>query len=129
MTTRPKRMLVHTYNNGEWSSREYPSVRQMHRSLRQEGISFGQDSAAGLGSNSVILIKGDVTIEIEEAVEDEGKLQFRGRVYTPVKGWAEKNGTTVRKARYAYQKGRLEGMVVGNRNYLYIRDDACTGKT
>lgn len=124
MTTKPKRMLVHTFANGVWVSHEYPSVRQMHRSLRKEGISFGQDYLAGLGSNSVVIIKDGMTIEVEEALDDSGEIQFQEKLYLPVKGWAQKNGTTVRKARYAYQHGRLEGMTVGNRNYLYIRSDA-----
>lgn len=123
MTTKPKRMLVHTFSNGAWVSHEYPSVRQMQRSLREMGVSFGQDSLASLGSSSVVLIRGDTTFEIEEAVDDDGKLLFKEKVYTPVKGWAEKHGTTVRKARYAYVRGKLEGMTVGNRNYLYIKDD------
>lgn len=124
MTTKPKRMLVHTFSNGTWVSHEYPSVRQMHRSLRKMGVSFGQDMLASIGSSSVILLKEGMTLEIEEAVEDGGELQFNGRVYIPVKRWAEMHGSTVRKARYAYTNGRLEGMTVGNRNYLYIREDA-----
>lgn len=124
MTTKPKRMLVHTFSKGVWVSHEYPSVRQMQRSLREMGVSFGQDLLAHLGSSSVVLMKDDMTLEIEEAVEDDGELLFNGRLYLPVKFWAEKHGSTVRKARYAYVNGRLEGMTVGNRNYLYIRDDA-----
>ena len=124
MTTKPKRMLVHVCSNGQWVSHEYPSTRQMRRTLRGEGVSFGQNSTAGLGSTSVTIRNGSTILEIEEAVEFDGRLSFDGKEFLPVKEWAEKRGSTVRKARYAYLNGRLDGMTVGNRNYLYIRDDA-----
>lgn len=121
MTTQPKRMLVHTYDQGKWSTKEYPSTREMRRSLRKEGIHFTQKITSHLGNTSALLIRDGITIEIEEAVERDSEIWFQDKKYISAKEYMKRTGKTWRQVHYAYDTGKLEGMKIGRRNYLYIR--------
>lgn len=120
MTTQPKRMLVHTYTNDMWSTREYPSIRAMQRDLRSNGIAFTDADCASLGNDSIVITNKDYVIEIEEAVERDGDLWFNGKRYITARQYIKKTGMTWRQVHYAYDTGKLRGMKVGKRGYLYL---------
>ena len=120
--TKPKRILVHTYRDDVWiATEEFPSISEASRILRSRGWAFRNDPLNRLGNKSRTYQNGNLYAEVEEALDESDNLTFEGSTYEPVKEWCETNGLTVRQARYAYKTGRLQGMTVGNRNYLYIR--------
>ena len=122
--TRARRMLVHTYRDDIWiMTEEFASENETMKILRSRGWKFRSKGFSGLGDGSLTFQNGNLYAEIEESIEDDGSVSFQEKDYIPVKEWAEKHGMSVRKARYAYRKGNLKGMTIGNRNYLYIRRD------
>lgn len=126
--TRAKKILVHTYRGEIWiTTEEFPSISEVSRVLRSRGWSFRNAPLNRLGNSSMVYQNGDLYAELEEALDTGDSISFNGIDYIPVKEWAEKNGSTVRKAKYAYDKGKIEGMTIGIRNYLYIRED-CNGE-
>lgn len=120
MTTQPKRMLVHTYTNDMWSTKEYPSIRAMQRDLRKNGITFTDADYFALGNDSVVITGKDSVMEIEEAIERDGDLWFNGKRYITAKNYMDKTGKTWRQVHYAYDSGKIPGMKVGRRGYLYL---------
>lgn len=123
-STKAKRMLVHTYRDDVYiTTEEFPSVIDTVRVLRTRGWSFQNARMNRIGDESITLQNGNLFVEIEEAVDEEDEISLGGVVYIPVKRWASLHGMSVRQAKYAYFHGRIEGVAVGNRNYLYIRKD------
>lgn len=123
--TRPKRMLVHIFKDMEWiRTDEYPSEMEMMRKLREQGFTFTSSLFNRLGDSTVILKYNDIYIEIEEAVDTLQSIEWNGNQYISASEYMRKTGLSWRQVHYAYDKGRLEGVKVGKRNYLYIKENA-----
>lgn len=123
MNTQPKRMLIHSYNGEHWETHEYPTVREMKKKLHEKGVHFDNNNISALGSNSTFMERDGILMEIEEAIEEPIVLLIEGKIYIPVRKWAENHSKTVRQARYAFKKHRVNGMIVGRRNYLFLEDE------
>lgn len=117
-------MMVHTYRGGMYVSTEtYPSIVECKKTLRDRGYTFRNDLLSDLGDLSEILRKDGEYVEVEEMLEEGKCLSVEGRVYLPLSMWANKHNMSDRRARYAFQRGRLPGLKVGRKNFLYLEEE------
>ena len=124
VSTESKRMMVHSYHGQMYLTTEtFPSIVEMKSTLRKRGYTFRNERTADLGDMSEILRKGEDWVEIEEMVESDRTLLIEGKPYVPLSDWARGHEITERRARYAFRQGRLPGMKVGRRNYVYLEAD------
>lgn len=122
-STESKRMMVHTYRGGEYISTDtYPSIVECKKELRARGYHFKNVKVSALDDMSETFTNGDEWVEVEEMREEDKWLFVDGRVYLPLSEWSRKHGMTDRVARYAFGKGRLPGLRVGRKNYLYLEE-------
>ena len=86
-----KRMLIHTKQGDEWTTREFLSIADAKRYLRANGTKF-KDEYAFYTQDFGTIVNDDKLIEIEEAFENEEKFEFFGKIYIPLSSWCLKNG-------------------------------------
>lgn len=117
-----KQMVIHFYQKKRYLySENFSSITDMLKFLRSSGVKVKTESVCTLGDSSVKIEHGDKTYEIEEFPTVKKIISLpNGEHYIPLNEYSQRTGQTPRTVRYAYKQGKIKGISVGKRNYLYI---------
>lgn len=116
-----KPFIVHTYRDNMFLySDTFTSRKEMVSHLRSLGLSFSNEDLCNLGMQSKTITKNRFSYEIEELPKTDNVFNFNGGIYIPLSEYCRRTGRKIDSVRYEYQMGRLRGLTVGKKNYVYI---------
>lgn len=98
----------------------FTSRKEMVSHLRSLGLSFSNEDLCNLGMQSKTITKNRFSYEIEELPKTDNVFSFNGGIYIPLSEYCRRTGRKIDSVRYEYQMGRLRGLTVGKKNYVYI---------
>lgn len=116
-----KPFIVHAYRDDKFLySDTFTSRKEMALYLRDLGLSFTNGDLCNLNAESKIIRKGRFKYEVEELPRLEKKFYFHDGIYIPLAEYCKRTNQKIDSVRYEYQKGRIKGVTVGKKNYVYI---------
>lgn len=116
-----KPYIVHTYRDDLFLySDTFSSQKEVATHLRSLGLSFTNADICNLGSHSKTITQGRFSYEIEELPKAENVFRFNGGIYIPLSEYCKKTNQKIDAVRYEYKMGRIRGVTIGKKNYVYI---------
>ncbi len=118
-----KAYLVHIYQDGDYLTQvPFYGRNSLCEFLRECGGTFYDGNFSGLGDDSVF-VSGDrgISFEIEELLDDG--IEHAGTYYLPIKLYCQKYSLTRRQAVYAVKTGKVDSILVGDNQMMYVRDN------
>lgn len=114
-----KRMLVHIKKDEEWNTLEFLSIADAKRYLRAEGLKF-KDEDAFFNPEFGTIVDEDRLIEIEEAFEQEERLELFGKTYVPLSHWCTKNGIDYKTGVALISKKKMSALKIGRKGRVFV---------
>lgn len=116
-----KPFIVHAYRDGVYLySETFSSRKEMVSFIREQGMRLSNGDVCNLREQSKTISKGKFAFEIEELPKVEKAFYFNGGKYIPLSDYCKRTGQKIDLVRYEYQRGRIRGITVGKKNYVYI---------
>ena len=116
-----KRMLIHTKQGDQWTTREFLSIADAKRYLRANGTKF-KDEYAFYTQDFGTIVNDDKLIEIEEAFEDEEKFEFFGKIYIPLSSWCLKNGIDYKTGISLSASKKINTVKIGRKGRIFVEE-------
>lgn len=122
-TVSNRRMLVHTRSSGGWTSEEFASISDAMRTLRGRGLHFTDENVFFQPESYGVIVSDSLLVEVEECVNDDGILPFKGKDYLILKEWVRRENASMWSVREAIYSGGLPFIKVGRLGLIYVLAD------
>ena len=116
-----KPFIVHAYREKRYLySETFTSRKDMASHLRSLGVKLSNSDICNMNSASKTVCAGRFTYEIEELPYADKEIVHNGSMYIALSDYCRRTGSDKDKIRYLYHQGKIKGLTVGKKNYVYI---------